>query len=275
LPPGWRWNRLADVAVPGAPILYGILQPGPNVPGGVPYVRPTEIVGDTIELDTLRRTTREIAKAYRRSFLKSEDIVLSIVGTIGKVAIVPAELEGGNITQSSVRIRVRSDVATPQYIAYVLRSPVLRRQFDAQRLGTAVPRLNVAHVRALQIPIAPMVEQSRIVAEIEKQFTQLEAGVAALRRVEANLKRYRTAVLSAAAYGTLVINHGEVKQSDRGEVPFESGKALLVRILAERGQRQFSRSKITEPVQPPITSLPALPESWAWATLEQICPCTE
>jgi type I restriction enzyme S subunit len=46
-------------------------------------------------------------------------------------------------------------------------------------------------------------EQRRIVAEIEKQFTRLEAGVAALRRVQANLKRYRAAVLKAAFEGKL------------------------------------------------------------------------
>jgi len=96
--------------------------------------------------------------------LKPEDIILSIVGTIGKVAIVPPSLDGGNITQSSVRIRVRPEVVTPRYVAWALRSPVLIRQFDKARLGTAVPRLNVAHVRALQMPIAPPDEQRRIVA---------------------------------------------------------------------------------------------------------------
>jgi type I restriction enzyme S subunit len=48
------------------------------------------------------------------------------------------------------------------------------------------------------LPIAPPAEQHRIVAEIEKQFTRLDAGVAALKRVQANLKRYRAAVLKAA-----------------------------------------------------------------------------
>ena len=47
-------------------------------------------------------------------------------------------------------------------------------------------------------------EQRRIVAEIEKQFTRLDEGVTALRRVKANLKRYRAAVLKAACEGRLV-----------------------------------------------------------------------
>src|SRR5688500_8954865 len=96
LPEGWRWESLERVAAEGAPILYGILQPGPNLVDGIPYVRPTEIVGDRIDLSSVRRTTPEIAVKYRRSLLRTGDLILSIVGTIGKVAIVPVDLDGGN-----------------------------------------------------------------------------------------------------------------------------------------------------------------------------------
>jgi type I restriction enzyme S subunit len=51
------------------------------------------------------------------------------------------------------------------------------------------------------------------VGEIEKQFTRLEAGVAALRRVQANLKRYRAAVLKAACEGKLVPTEAELTPS--------------------------------------------------------------
>jgi type I restriction enzyme S subunit len=52
--------------------------------------------------------------------------------------------------------------------------------------------------------VPPRAEQERIVAEIEKQFTRLDAAVAALNRVQANLKRYRAAALKAACEGCLV-----------------------------------------------------------------------
>ena len=51
-------------------------------------------------------------------------------------------------------------------------------------------------------------------AEIEKQFTRLEAGVAALRRVQANLKRYRAAVLKAACEGRLVPTEAELAKTE-------------------------------------------------------------
>src|SRR6266446_6910362 len=118
-------KALEAIADEDAPILYGILQPGPDTPNGIPYVRPTEISSDVIDVTSIRRTTPAIAAKYKRSRLHSEDIILSIVGTIGKVAIVPPDLHGGNITQSSVRIRVQREVAIPQFIAWALRSPIL------------------------------------------------------------------------------------------------------------------------------------------------------
>ena len=54
------------------------------------------------------------------------------------------------------------------------------------------------HLKAAKLFVPPLSEQRRIVAEIEQQFTRLDAGVAALRRTQANLKRYRAAVLKTA-----------------------------------------------------------------------------
>jgi len=194
-PISWVWKSLEEIAADGAPILYGILQPGPDIPNGIPYVRPTEIVGDVIDLASIRRTTPAIGAKYKRSTLKHNDIILSIVGTIGKVAIVPAELEGGNITQSSVRIRVCPEVALPAYVAWALRSPILRRQYDTHRLGTAVPRLNVAHVRALRVPIPPLSEQKRIVTELEQRLSLIAALESALSANLQRTTRLRSAIL--------------------------------------------------------------------------------
>ena len=273
-------------------ILYGILQPGQHLPGGVPYIRPTEIVEDVIDLSSIRRTTAAIAGKYKRSALKTDDIVLSIVGTIGKVAVVPAELDGGNITQSSVRVRPRPELVSSRYVAWVLRSPVLRRQFDQHRLGTAVPRLNVAHVRALRVPVPPLPEQRRIVAEIEELFTRLEAGVAALRRVQANLKRYRAAVLKAACEGKLVPTEAELARERVGRLPprgvpsrtknaasgdaacndqpYETGEQLLQRILADRRKNWNGHGKYKEPSALYVAKLPPLAEGWTWATAQQL-----
>jgi type I restriction enzyme S subunit len=55
----------------------------------------------------------------------------------------------------------------------------------------------------MEVPLAPTEEQRRIVAAIEERFARLDAGIAALKRAQANLKRYRASVLKAAVEGRL------------------------------------------------------------------------
>jgi type I restriction enzyme S subunit len=161
-----RLNELID---PSAPIQYGILQPGPVLDEGVLYVRPSEISDDgVIDLQNVRRTSPEIGAKYRRSIIKPNDILITIVGTLGRIAVVPPELDGANITQSSARIRPDHEKLSFRFLYWALKSPMLRHQYDRHRLGTGVPRLNIAHVRDLKIPLPPLAEQKRIAAILDK-----------------------------------------------------------------------------------------------------------
>ncbi len=127
----------------------------------------------------------------------------------------------------------------------------------------------------MNIPVPPLDEQRRIVAEIEKQFTRLEAGVTALRRVQANLKRYRAAVLKAACEGRLVPTEAALARQESR--PYEPASALLARILAEREaihertQATATRKrKYKEPILPAWPGSAQLPEGWTWATWDQV-----
>jgi len=134
--------------------------------------------------------------------------------------------------------------------------------------GTTRLKLNQAQMKKIPIPLAPLPEQRRIVAKIEELFTRLEAGVAALKRVQAALKRYRAAVLKAACEGRLV-------PQDPHD---ESASKLLARILAERESRRGdarrrpgagARGAGARPAPTP-DGLPELPRGWEWATVEQL-----
>ena len=117
----------------------------------------------------------------------------------------------------------------------------------------------------------PLPEQHRIIAEIEKQFTGLDASVAALKRVQANLKRYRASVLKAACEGKLVPIEAELAQAEGRD--YEPADRLLERILAERRARWESqvkrRRRYEEPVEMDTSSLPELPEGWVWSSMGQ------
>ena len=117
-----------------------------------------------------------------------------------------------------------------------------------------------------------LAEQHHIVAEVEKQFTRLDASVTALKRVQANLKRYRASVLKAACEGRLVPTEAELARAEGRD--YEAADQLLERILAERRARweaqEKRRGKYKEPVAPDTSNLSQLSQGWVWATLAQI-----
>ncbi len=98
--------------------------------------------------------------------------------------------------------------------------------------------------------------------------------MAALRRVQAALKRYRAAVLKSAVEGTLT-------EEWRAEHPnVEPASALLPRILAERRAlweadlrakgKDPAKMQYQEPAAPDTAGLLELPEGWCWATVDQV-----
>ena len=162
----------------------------------------------------------------------------------------------------------------PDFLCYYLRQDSFREYLasNASGVGGSLMRVRDTTFADYPFPLPPLAEQHRIVAEIEKQFTRLDASVAALKRVQANLKRYRASVLKAACEGRLVPTEAELARAERRD--YEPADRLLERILAERRARWEShakrRGKYKEPVAPDTSDLPELPEGWVWATLAQI-----
>jgi type I restriction enzyme S subunit len=134
--------------------------------------------------------------------------------------------------------------------------------------GAGLAHITKGRFESSEIPVPPVGEQRRTVAEIEKQFTRLESGITALRRVQANLKRYRAAVLKAACEARLVPTESELARKERRT--YEPADKLLERNLAERRKNWKGRGKYKEPVAPNTATLSPVPKGWIWATVEQL-----
>ena len=193
LPDGWERVRFEEMVARDAPIIYGILQPGPEYPAGVKYVRPSEIQDGVIDLKSVRSTSPKIAAQYERSKLAAGDIILSIVGTIGKVALVPNALDGANITQSSCRLRPDRNLTDEGFLQHFLKAPQAVEQYDRKRMGTAVPRLNLADVRQFEIPLPPLPEQRRIVRKLDTLSARSATARSHLTGIENLVEWYKLA----------------------------------------------------------------------------------
>ena len=144
------------------------------------------------------------------------------------------------------------------------------------KTGISDSGLNLTHDRFLHLPVpVPALDAQReIIEHIEKQFTRLDAGVAALKRVQAHLKRCRTAVLKAACEGRLVPTEADIARREGRSC--ETGAQLLERILQARRDAWAKQApngrkkKYVEPKPPDTAGLPDLPEGWVWASAEQL-----
>lgn len=158
-------HPLAELIQPARPISYGILMPGPDVPnGGVKYIRVTDIQDGQIARVNVRRTTKEIDEMYRRSRLKAGDLLLSIRGHVGRMAIVPADLEGSNITQDTARLAT-TEKLDPRYLMGYLATEYMQRRMKDLTRGAAVQGINLGDVKELPISVPPL--------EIQQGFSKL------------------------------------------------------------------------------------------------------
>jgi type I restriction enzyme S subunit len=202
--------------------VYGIIQPGPHVPDGVPFLRPADIKDSKVVLGDLPRTSQKIAPDYRRAALEPGDVVFSIVGTIGKWIIAGEELRGANITQSSVRLRPAFPL-TPWFFVYVLSCPVVSGQISKLMFGNAVQRLNVDHVRKLVVPLPPTAEWTVLEAQVSTALERVRRLGDASVATENELRSLDQSILAKAFRGELV-------PQDPNDEPAET---LLARIQAE------------------------------------------
>jgi type I restriction enzyme, S subunit len=203
LPKGWIWTSLDEIRQVERPIIYGIIKPGPHVPNGIPYVRVTEMKDGFIDVKALRRTSVERAAKFSRATLASGDLLISKDGTIGRVAIVPPELEGGNITQHVMRVPIHNYVNN-RYVMWMVRSEHAQRWLTRETQGVALQGVNVEDFRRLPVPLPCRLVQEALVAEFERRISVADALAA---EVDAVLKRcalLRQAILKMAFEGRLV-----------------------------------------------------------------------
>jgi type I restriction enzyme S subunit len=146
--PNHKTTALDSFVDPRAPICYGILKPGEHVSDGVPVIKVKNIIGGEIIESDLLRTSLKIHNQYKRAEVNQGDLLLTIRGTTGRVAIVPPSLSGANITQDTARIRISSD-DEPLYVFYALQSPDVQRQIDLNTIGPGREREHIVKIHPI------------------------------------------------------------------------------------------------------------------------------
>lgn len=273
LPEGWTRLTLGEVGR-----WFGGGTPSKANPrfwtgGNIPWVSPKDMKFDVVT-DAQDHITEDAVAQSATNLVEAGSVLIVVrSGILQHTLPVAVASRPVALNQDLKAIKPLRNINS-DYLALALKAFEQDILHTCTKTGTTVQSLEMPIFLRFQIPVAPVAEQQRIVAEIGKQFTRLEAGVAALRRVQANLKRYRAAVLKAACEGRLVPTEASLARSrppsKNGQPAYESGEALLTRILTERRQNWQGRGKYKEPARPETQGLPHLPEGWTWASPEQL-----
>jgi len=212
--------------------------------------------------------------------VKEGDLLITCAGPrarCGVACLVRSTRQRLMISGKMYRFRASTGRIEPRYLEAFIQTQEAQASIDKMKTGTSESGLNLTHdrFRRLMVRVAPLNEQHRMVEEIERQLTRLEAGVAGLKRVQANLKRYRAAVLKVACEGHLVPTEAELAR--REGRPYEPMSVLLEGIEAEKARAGASPAVVAGSRRSTWHSavnltadLRPLPEGWAWVALESV-----
>jgi len=152
IPNDWSECTLESLVKRNKPIVYGIVQAGPDIPGGTPYIRSTDVGDPLVSPVGLMRTSIEIAHKYRRSVVAGGDLVFSLRGNIGEVSEVPDELEGANLTQGTARLSLNGGGVAP-FVRFALGAYFVRKNVDAWAKGSTFREITIEDLRRLTVPM--------------------------------------------------------------------------------------------------------------------------
>lgn len=207
LPMGWEWVRFDELTHPQKPIAYGVLVPGPDVATGVPFVRIADLSLVNPPEKPEKTISPEVDAQFQRTRLEGGEILMGVVGSIGKLGVAPKSWAGANIARAICRI-VPADAGLHDFVLFLLETKFMQESFAGDTRTLAQPTLNVGLIRAAMTPMPPPAEQARIVTR-----------VTVLRRLCANLRQRlaeREAVQARLAEA-LVANNAQTSTQQEDE----------------------------------------------------------
>jgi type I restriction enzyme, S subunit len=200
LPHGWAWSSVEQLNLAARPCAYGVLQPGKDQSDGVRLVRVGDVNDGRVDAEGIKRIDPEIAAAYPRTKLSGGEVLITLVGAIGRTAVVPSSLAGAN-TARAVGVIPLSSLVSAHWVELWFRNPSTVDRMTAASHEVARKTLNLEDVRLAAVALPPLAEQHRIVAEADRRLSLIRVAEAQVAANLARAQRLRQSILQAAFAG--------------------------------------------------------------------------
>lgn len=202
IPSHWEVSQLKHVAQDGTSITYGIVQAGPHVEGGIPYIKTSDMSGESLPLEGYSRTSSEIDQSYSRSKVFFGDLVIAIRASVGKCLPLPEELDGANLTQGTAKISP-GEYVERDYLLHLINSAGLQIYFDSMAKGATFKEITLDMLRRTPVLIPPLAEQRDIARYLSTELKSFQNLLQETEKAISLLKERRTALISAAVTGKI------------------------------------------------------------------------
>lgn len=164
----------------------------------------TQCVRDgALDLTLAPRVDAPDDKEADRTRIRRGDILVTIVGEVGRIALVSDDPGEAYVSQSVALVRP-DGAADPRYLELVLRAPGLgRAYFGEKQYGVGRGHLLLRHLREMPLPIPSLSVQAELRESVAILLSRLEVGTTALNAAADKLRLYRASLIGAAARGSL------------------------------------------------------------------------
>ena len=193
---------------------YGIVQPGASVPHGIPVIKVNNIISGLRNIRDLDTTSIENDKKYSRTKLKGGELIVSVVGTIGRTAIVPMNFAGCNLVRATALIDI-PDVQMSKWVKYYIDSPK-GQNYIRENLNTTVqPTLNVKSLVEMPVPVYSTQYMQKAIEILGDLDDKIELN----RRINDNLEQQAQALFKSWFVDFEPFKEGEFVESELGMIP--------------------------------------------------------
>ncbi|MGL4671166.1 restriction endonuclease subunit S [Cetobacterium sp.] len=168
----WEENRFSELVKDNKKITYGVVKPGGYFENGICLIKASDY-SKKWNLNNLFKISKELDNSYKRSRVQAGDILFTIVGSVGNIAIVPPELSNSNITQQTARMSINENFSN-LFIYNFLMTTFNKIQIRNYLKEGVQPSINLSDLEKFLIIVPPLPEQEKIASFLSEVDTKIE-----------------------------------------------------------------------------------------------------
>lgn len=140
---------------------------------GIPYIRIKNMNGGTISLDDMVFISKEVVDSNSKSIVMEGNILISRVGTIGKIALIDQVLKGSLANQHTTIVEVNRDTLLPEFLTLYLSTNWAASELQSKAAGAAQQFIKLSDIKELQVPVPTIEEQQEFVRSIHIKIEEV------------------------------------------------------------------------------------------------------